>query len=150
VLLHVIDASHPGWEEQKEVVEEVLGELGLAEHPTILVFNKTDRLTHAEEEALAEQARTGPRPAVMVSTVEAGGVEPLRRLLHDRVRALRPEMRLVLPATDGAALAEVYRDGEVLEREDDGAEVRLRVRLPAPLLNRLRARGVEVEVAGAG
>ncbi|MDQ3556410.1 MAG: GTPase HflX, partial [Gemmatimonadota bacterium] len=37
VLLHVIDASHPGWEEQKEVVEEVLGELGLAEHPTILV-----------------------------------------------------------------------------------------------------------------
>src|SRR5690606_6474409 len=52
LLLHVIDASHPGWEEQKEVVEEVLADLNLDDHPVLLVFNKTDRLTHEEEEQM--------------------------------------------------------------------------------------------------
>src|SRR3954466_5230546 len=59
LLLHVIDSSHPGWEEQKDVVDEVLAELGMREQPQILVFNKIDRLTHGEEEAL--QARNHGR-----------------------------------------------------------------------------------------
>ncbi|MBI2164393.1 MAG: 50S ribosome-binding GTPase, partial [candidate division NC10 bacterium] len=44
VLLHVVDISHPHAEEQQAAVEAVLGELGLADRPTILVFNKVDRL----------------------------------------------------------------------------------------------------------
>jgi len=44
VLLHVVDISHPNAELQQAAVEAVLGELGLADRPTILVFNKIDRL----------------------------------------------------------------------------------------------------------
>lgn len=44
VLLHVVDISHPHAEAQQAAVESVLGELGLAGRPTILVFNKIDRL----------------------------------------------------------------------------------------------------------
>jgi GTP-binding protein HflX len=44
VLLHVVDISHPHAESQQAAVESVLGELGLADRPTILVFNKIDRL----------------------------------------------------------------------------------------------------------
>lgn len=44
VLLHVLDASHPHAEQQQAAVESVLGELGLAGRPTILVFNKIDLL----------------------------------------------------------------------------------------------------------
>lgn len=142
LLLHVIDASHPGWEEQKQVVEEVLAELELAEHPTALVFNKADRLTHAEEEALRERAAGFAERAITASTVEPGGLEPLRDLLRGEIRVLRPEVELELSAADGAALAELYRDGEVLEREDRGATVYLRVRLPAAVAGRLRGRGV--------
>lgn len=146
LLLHAIDASHPGWEEQKEVVEEVLDDLKLREHPTVLVFNKVDRLSHAEEQALRERARVSfGHPAIFVSAVEEGGLEPLRRLLRQRVRALRPEVWITLPSVDGGSLAEVYREAEVLDREDDGAHVRLRARVPAAVLGRLRARpGVEV------
>src|SRR5687768_13163021 len=43
LLLHVVDGSHPDWEEQFEVVDAVLAELGLDERPQILVFNKCDR-----------------------------------------------------------------------------------------------------------
>jgi GTPase len=44
VLLHVVDSSHPHADLQQAAVEAVLGELGLADRPTILVFNKSDRL----------------------------------------------------------------------------------------------------------
>ena len=44
VLLHVVDVSHPHAQLQQEAVEAVLGELGLADRPTIRVYNKMDRL----------------------------------------------------------------------------------------------------------
>jgi len=65
VLLHVIDGSHADWEEQRQVVREVLEDLGLRDAERIMVFNKVDRLTHAEEEALRERVRAlEPHPAV--------------------------------------------------------------------------------------
>ena len=51
VLLHVIDASHPDWEEQREVVMEVLEELAIEDRDKILVFNKVDQITHGEEDS---------------------------------------------------------------------------------------------------
>ena len=48
VLLHVVDVSHPSFEEQIEIVNHTLVEIGAADKPTILVFNKIDRLMHRE------------------------------------------------------------------------------------------------------
>lgn len=48
VLLHVVDVSHPSFEEQIEIVNHTLVEIGAADKPTILVFNKIDRLMHQE------------------------------------------------------------------------------------------------------
>lgn len=143
LLLHVVDSSHPGWEEQREVVDEVLGELGMKEKPQTLVFNKVDRLTHGEEEALRQ--RNHGRRAVFVSTVEVGAMEPLRDLLREQSRTLRPDVRVTLGSAQGALLAEIYREGEVLEREDEGSEIRLRARLPQATLGRLRGRGVRID-----
>lgn len=146
LLLHVIDLSHPGWEEQKEVVDEVLAGLGLREHPTTLVFNKVDRLTHEEEQAWRERARVMfANPTVFVTTVEAGGLEPLRELLRERVREKSPEVSITLPVSRGAVLAEIYREGEVLERADHGTTIDLRARIPAATLGRLRREpGIEI------
>ena len=139
LLLHVIDISHPGWEEQREVVDEVLADLGLTDHPTVLVFNKVDRLTHEEEEVQRRQAEARESyPAVFVSTLEPGGVEPLRDLLRERIRAANPAVRISIPASRGGVLAEIYREGEVLTREDEDGRVIVRARLPAATLGRLR------------
>src|SRR5512133_3926607 len=54
LLLHVIDASHPTWEEQRLVVDDVLAELGVHDTPVVHVFNKLDRLNPGEERALRE------------------------------------------------------------------------------------------------
>ncbi len=148
VLLHVIDASHPSWEEHKEVVDEVLAELGVADRPIVLVFNKVDQLTHEEEAILRERAPFEfAEPCVFSSAVEEGGLDALRRCIHEALQEQRPEVQLRIPAQDGEALAAVYREGEVLAREEleFGAVIRVVVRLPRPALGRLLQRtGVDV------
>lgn len=46
MLIHVVDISHPGFEEQIQVVKETLRDIGTINKPTLLVFNKTDAFTH--------------------------------------------------------------------------------------------------------
>jgi len=50
LLLHIVDISHPGFEEQIQVVDETLRDLGSADKPVILVFNKIDAFTYVERE----------------------------------------------------------------------------------------------------
>lgn len=149
LLLHVIDASQPGWEEQKRVVEEVLLELDIADRPTFLVFNKVDQLTHDEEAAFRERVRLlFADTIVFASAVEPAGLDALRGRLHDALLAQRPTVRLRIPFQDGEALAAIYREGEVLQREDDGTAIDVVARLPRPALGRLRQRA-GVDVSGA-
>ncbi|MFW6206165.1 MAG: GTPase HflX [Gemmatimonadota bacterium] len=149
VLLHVIDGSHPRWQEQKEVVEEVLTELELDDVPAALVFNKMDLLTHDEEAALRRQVDTLYRePAVRTSAVERDGLSSLVAFLEDQIRDQRPEVQVLIPAADGESLATVYREGEVLSQEERGTTIDLRARLPQPTLGRLRQRaGIEINGA---
>jgi GTP-binding protein HflX len=147
LLVHVIDGSHEGWFEHVQVVDEVLAELGVAERPQLLVFNKVDQLTHQEEESLrARAAAHFDRPVVLSSTVEPSGLEELRAALLAQLRLQRPEVRVSIPVEDGETLASVYREGEVLGRADRDARVELVARLPVAALGRLRGRaGVRVD-----
>jgi GTPase len=149
VLLHVIDASHPRWEEQKAVVEEVLSALDLSRVPVALVFNKTDRLTHDEETALRVRIRSlFQEPAAFTSTMERNGMDELIDLLEQQVRSQRPEVLILIPAADGESLATVYREGEVVRREEHGTTIELTARLPQPILGRLKQRaGVTINGA---
>jgi len=60
LLLHVIDASNPFWERQRESVEAILEQLGAGERPTVIVWNKTDiaEAVHPHE-GIAVSAKTG-------------------------------------------------------------------------------------------
>jgi GTP-binding protein HflX len=126
VLLQVIDASHPEWEEQAAVVEQVLGELELSDRPEVKVFNKVDLLPDAA--AFTERIRGLYPEAVFTTTMRTDGIEALKAAMRERVRAGRPTVRVVVPAGDGARLAAVYRAGEVLTREDTAEGVVLTVR----------------------
>jgi GTPase len=145
VLLHVIDASHPGWLEQKQVVEGVLDDLDLGERPTVLLFNKIDRLTHGEEEALRHRVLAlFDEPSIFVSATASHGLAELTAYLLDALRQKRPAVRLEIPSSDGLSLATVYREGEVLRREDNGSRIDVVARLPLATLGRLRQRGILV------
>ncbi len=147
VLLHVIDASHPGREEQRQVVAEVVEELGLGGRETILVFNKMDRLEEPERRAMEARIRTlEAHAAVFVSALVPDSLVPLRETLKARMRARLAYVMVRLPAVDGEALAALYREGEVMERVDEGATVSVRARIPVELRGRLEGRlGIQVQ-----
>lgn len=150
VLLHVIDASHPDWEEQRQVVRGVLEELSLEKAERIMVFNKVDRLTHAEEESLRARVRAlEPRPAVFVSAHQAESLEALRETLKARIRARLAHVVVRFPSSDGESLAELYREGEVLGRIEAEGVLAVTVRLPRSFLGRLAARpGFAIQEVG--
>ena len=102
MLLHVIDASHKDWEEQARVVNGVLEELELVEHDRILVFNKMDRMTHAEEDAFRQRIRAlEPTPAVFVSAHDAATLDAVRQTLKARVQARLAHVVVHIPVADG-------------------------------------------------
>ncbi len=145
LLLHVIDASHPSWEEQRLVVDEVLAELGVAETPMVYVFNKMDALPEEQREALRARIANLAPTAIFVSAREeerrprdaegrlteegqGTGLDPLRVLLREARRGRRPEVELLIPMTHGKLLAEVHRLGDILASEPDEAEGVMRIR----------------------
>jgi GTP-binding protein HflX len=86
LLLHVVDASSPAREAQMAEVDRVLAEIGAAEVPRLLVFNKIDRL---ERSAAAERAACGTIRAVFLSAATGDGVDFLREAIAERVQSAR-------------------------------------------------------------
>jgi GTPase len=144
LLLHVIDASHPSWEEHRLVVDEVLTELGAIDTPLVHVFNKMDLLESEVDDAVRTRVGNLIPDSLFVSAQSLETLEPLRERLRQGVRAVRPIVRIRVPAADGKLLSTLYRQGEVLEQFADGEDLMVRVRLDAVLRGRLERDGVVV------
>jgi GTP-binding protein HflX len=149
LLLHVIDASAHGWEEQRLVVDDVLADLGVQGKPMLHVFNKVDALAKEDLAALEERIENLLPHSVFVSAVTPGGTEPLRAALREAIQQVRPLVRLRIPAMNGKLLAEVHRAGEVVSTESDPetGDTVLTARVDAELRGRLERAGV---LSGAG
>jgi GTP-binding protein HflX len=145
LLLHVIDASHAQWEEQRHVVNGVLEELDVHGRPVLHVFNKIDRVPADTLLPLEERISNLLPNSVFVSALGDGGLEPLRRALLVKTRALRPMSEIRLGAGEGRLLAEIHRLGEVIEQRTDGADLVLKARVDDALAGRLRRAGARVE-----
>ena len=145
LLLHVIDASHPQWEEHVVVVNEVLAEIDASGKPVVHVFNKVDRLEEEKLVALQARARDEVPGAVFVSAIAEHGVEPLRRSLLASLRSGRPVVTIRLPAGDGKLLAEIHREGAVIGQAADEDALIVTARLGTELTGRLRYLGLIIE-----
>jgi GTP-binding protein HflX len=139
LLLHVIDASSPTWEEQRLVVDGVLAELGVHDKPVLHVFNKLDRVEPAEASALKERMANLLPNSVFISTIGEPGIGPLRTALVNAANAKRPVVELRVSASDGKKLAAIHRAGEVLstELDEETGELVVSARLDAESFARL-------------
>ena len=104
LLLHVVDISHPDFEEQIQVVDKTLGDLGCADKPQMILFNKIDAYTWVEKEEDDLTPRTKeniPLDELMktwmaklndncffISAKERENIDELREILYKRVREL--------------------------------------------------------------
>ena len=95
-LIHVIDVSHPQFEDQLAVVERTLTEIKTTDKPTLLLFNKIDALTDPEGdrspeelvEGLKERFEKDGNDVVFMSAMSKDDVTILRSLLYERVKEL--------------------------------------------------------------
>lgn len=95
LLLHVVDISHPHAELQQAAVETVLGELGLADRPTVLVYNKIDRLGRRPD------FPWGPGSGRVATSAKTGdGLDDLRREIVAGLDATRPTTAAASRARD--------------------------------------------------
>ena len=104
LLVHVVDISHPDFEEQIKVVEKTLSDLGCADKPSMIVFNKIDAYTWIEKEAddltpstkenvtLDELKKTWMAKmqgdCLFISAKEKQNIDTLRKILYQKVRQL--------------------------------------------------------------
>jgi len=135
VLLHVLDASHPGAEEQMRAVERLLSDLDLGDRAVVLALNKVDRVEEPRDLERLSQESGG----IPVSALTGAGLPELLATLEGALRPKVGHVTLRIPYADGPALALCYRRGRVLRREDGEGGVLLDVALPRPLLGQMAA-----------
>lgn len=104
LLVHVVDISHPVFEEQLDVARQTLAEIGCSDKPSIMVFNKIDAYSFVEKDpydlspltkenlTLEELQKTwmakANSPAIFISAKQKTNVEEFRKLLYEEVKGL--------------------------------------------------------------
>jgi GTP-binding protein HflX len=104
LLVHVVDISHPGFEEQIEVVNQTLAALKCAEKPVILVFNKMDAFSHVEKEEddltpstkenislddlMNSWMAKNNNPCIFISAKNKTNIEALKEILYAQVKEI--------------------------------------------------------------
>ncbi len=104
LLLHVVDISHPGFEDQIGVVNQTLQEIHAADKPTIVVFNKTDAYSFIpkEEDDLSPRQKENltldelknswmarnNAPSIFISALTKQNIDDLRELLYETVKGI--------------------------------------------------------------
>jgi GTP-binding protein HflX len=129
LLLHVIDASDPGFERQLEVTDKVLEEIGADTVPRLRIFNKIDHVGDAAAQAECETAlRTQYPDCVVMSARRPDDVATLRLKIVAFFQRNLVEDELFLPWSAQQLRGAVYANCEVLEERADGEGAFFRVR----------------------
>lgn len=126
LLIHVVDISHPDFEEQIKVVEKTLADLGCADKPVILVFNKIDAYTYVEKDADDLTPRTKENitleelmqtwmarmndNCIFISARKKTNIDELKSMFYKKVRELHVQK---YPYND--FLYQTYEDEDITE-----------------------------------
>ena len=101
ILVHVVDVSHPDYEEQMEVVEKTLSDISASDKPIYVIFNKTDAYVHEEYDEFSLQPKEEKNltlqevkykwindrkiPCIFISAIKKEGIEKLRDDIYKMV-----------------------------------------------------------------
>ena len=143
IIVHVRDISHPDTAAQEKDVERVLRELGIdpgkGEQRFVDLFNKIDRLDADEREQVVNAAQRAP-DTLCVSAVTGENCDGFLDLVDALLAADRDVVNFRLTQADGAAISWLYRNADVLKREDDGEYAEFQVAISSDNLARFEKR----------
>ncbi|MCF8175344.1 MAG: GTPase HflX [Burkholderiaceae bacterium] len=141
LLLHVIDASDPGFERQLAVTDKVLAEIEAQDVPRIRVFNKIDHVGDAAAQAEREAALRAAYPdCIVMSARRAEDVALLRETIIEAFRQDLVEAELFLPWSAQQQRGAIFANCEVLAEHADEDGATLHVRGESAVVDDLRER----------
>jgi GTP-binding protein HflX len=114
VLIHMVDVTHPNYEEQMQVVAETLGDLDARDKPTLVVFNKIDAL---EDRTLLRRLRRNHPDAVFISALRGIGLETLKEDLLALIEQDYVERVAYIPVSEPEAIARVHQLADVVDED---------------------------------
>jgi len=132
IILHVRDAAQPDSQAQAADVAGVLEGLGIdpGDTPRIVeVYNKIDLLDAETRQAVADEAAARKFPGVLVSAITGKGLDDLAAEIARRIARTKVEVVTTVDPADGASLAWLYRNSEILSRRDGEQAISLTVRM---------------------
>ncbi|MDQ1520655.1 MAG: GTPase, partial [Actinomycetota bacterium] len=132
LLLHVVDGSEIDADARIDAVNVVLREIGAADVPRLLVWNKSD----VADADLLKSRVAEHRGSVAVSATTGAGMPDLLVAIGDRLRSLARIVEFVVPFERGDVLAALHREGEVLVEVHAEGGTRVRARVPDPIIGR--------------
>ena len=145
LLLHVVDASSPEAEMQIQAVKTVLEELGLAEHPTILVLNKADRVP---DRSFLDVLRAHHRDSVVISAAKGEGLDGLEQAVRDALHERALDAEVETGVANGRVLAYLAQHARIERQTYEDDRVLLQCRVPRRCLDFLYEHGAEVRTNG--
>ncbi|MGH1506309.1 MAG: GTPase HflX [Acidimicrobiales bacterium] len=137
LLVHVVDGAGPDPKGHIDAVREVLGEIGAAELPELVVFNKADKVGPDGEVGVVERLVRQHPGSVGVSAVTGEGVDDVLQAISDALRADTKVYELFVPWDRGDAIAAAHREGEVQTEETGEKGMTMVVRLESASAKRM-------------
>lgn len=131
LILHIADASTPQVKEQIATVEETLQTLGVGEKPTLLIFNKIDRVF---DETVLGRLKEQYEDAVFISALTGYGIEKLLKKIRSFVNRLLTTKTFIIPSERWDLVPRILNTGELLGDEEINGKRYLKIRgFPAEL-----------------
>jgi GTP-binding protein HflX len=134
-LLHIVDVSHPLFEEQIQVVNDTLEDIGAQGKETILVFNKIDML--GDRSIITPLTRKYDK-AVFISAKRGINMGSLEKQISDLLEQNIVEQTITFSQDDHQIISQIHDMAEILDKQYDGDKITIRFRMNRLHADRLR------------
>lgn len=125
IILHVIDISHPYFEDHIKVVDETLKEFGSSEKRVLKVFNKVDMIS---DKSLIDFVKNVYKESVIISASRGINISSLKTMLKKILNENIVEEKIELPITESKKASQIHNFAEVLRTEYDEDKIQISYR----------------------
>jgi GTP-binding protein HflX len=135
LLLHVVDVSHPRWQEQIEVVEAVLRDIGAGDAPSIMAPNKIDL---APATGFGRFSANGARAACPISALTGKGIDRLLEAIEKTLDQGKERSAFSFSPAQGSLLAVLRSQGRILDETYEENEIHVTALLSPKLAGQMK------------
>ncbi|MCU0342212.1 MAG: GTPase HflX [Ignavibacterium sp.] len=122
IIFHVIDVSHPFYEDHLKVVEETLKEFGSSDKKVVRIFNKVDLI---KDKAKIDFIRNTHKNSVMISATRGINISLLKSVLNDIVEDQFVEAKVTLKVSESKKVSQIHSLAEVLKINYDEDKIKI-------------------------